>query len=100
MLAVVAEVNQYHQDFGAEDAGQDGDDTEVPEFVGIEALLAANLNDEHQAEDQAQGGHQAVGRQAEIAKVKETGKHVAILDAEGSSALHIAVSTWHLAFSQ
>src|SRR5208337_5110431 len=82
MLAVVAELNQYHQDLGAEDAGQDGNDTEVPELVGIEALLAANLNDEHEAEDQAQGGHQAVGRQAEIANVKETRKHLSILDAE------------------
>src|SRR5271165_1034325 len=83
MLAVVAELNQYHQDLGAEDARQDGDDAEVPELVGIEALLAADLDDEHEAEDQAQGGHQAVRRQAEIAKVKETGKHVFILDAKG-----------------
>ena len=70
VLAVVAEVDQDHQHLGADNAGQNGDDAEVPELVGIEALLAAELDDEQQAKDQAQGGHQPVGRKAETAKVK------------------------------
>ena len=90
MLAVIAKFNQHHQDLGAEDARQDGDDAEVPELVRIKALLPANLDDEQQAKDQAQGGHQAVGRQAEIAKVKETGKHFAILDAKGDDRFQVS----------
>ncbi len=70
MLAVVAEVHQDHQDLGAGNAGEDGDDAEVPELVGIESLLATKLDDEHEAKDQAQGGHQPIGGKAEVANVK------------------------------
>ena len=64
------QVDQHHQNLGADNAGKDGDDAEVPELVGIEALLAAELDDEQQAEDQAKRGHQAIGRKIETAKVK------------------------------
>ena len=66
---VVAKVDQDHQDLGAEDAGENGDDAEVPELVGIEALLAAKLDDEQQAEDQAERRHHAIGGKVEIAKM-------------------------------
>src|SRR5271165_6615132 len=83
MLAIVAKFNQHHQDLGPDDARQDGDDAEVPELVRVKPLLPANLDDEQQAEDEAQRCHQAVGGETEVAKVKETGKHVCILDAKG-----------------
>src|SRR5271167_2028650 len=89
MLAIVAEFNQHHQYLGAEDTRQDGDDAEVPELLRVKSLLPANLDDEQQAEDEAQGCHQAVGGETEVTKVKETGKHVCILDAKGCAWLQI-----------
>ncbi len=69
MRRVIAKVDQDHQELGAQDAGQDGDDAKVPELVGIKALLAAKLHDEQKPEDQAERGHRAVGRNAETAKM-------------------------------
>src|SRR5271165_3708533 len=83
MLPVIAKLNQHHQDLGAEDTSQDSDNAEVPELVRVKALLLANLDDEQQAEDKAQRCHQAIGRETEVANVKETGKHLGILDAKG-----------------
>src|SRR5208283_3864869 len=82
MLPVIAKFNQHHQDLCAKDTRQDSDDAEVPELVRVEALLLANLDDEQQAKDEAQSGHEAIGRETEVANVKETGKHLAILDAK------------------
>ncbi len=70
MGLVIAEVDQDHQHFRAHYAGENGDQAKVPELVGIETLLAAESNDEQQAEDQAQRRHQAIGREVKTAKVK------------------------------
>ncbi len=70
MFAIVSEIHEDHEDLRANNAGEDGDDAKVPKFVGIEALLTTELDDEHEAKDQAQGGHQSVGGQAKIANVK------------------------------
>ncbi len=70
MRRVIGQVDQHHQDLRAEDAGENRDDAEIPKLVGIEALLAAELDDEQQPEDQAQGRHQAICRQIETAQVE------------------------------
>ncbi len=49
---------------------KNSDDAEVPELVGIETLLAAELDDKQQAENQAKSRHQAICRKIETAKVK------------------------------
>src|SRR5664279_1982404 len=100
MLAVVAEIHQDHQDLGAQHAGQNGDDAEVPELVGIESLLASHVQDDHEAADQSQRGHHAIRGEIEIAEVQETWEHTSILDAEatlqglsGSAAPHSGSKT-------
>jgi hypothetical protein len=43
-------------------------------------LLPADMNDQHQAADEAQCGHYSVRGQDKMANVDKTGKHVVILD--------------------
>ena len=63
-------VGDEHQQLGADNAGENGDDAKVPKLVGIKALFAAEFDDEQQAKNQAQRSHQAVGRKTETAKMK------------------------------
>ena len=70
VFAIVSEIHEDHQDLRANNAGENRNDAKVPKLVGIESLLATELDDKHEAKDQAQGGHQSVGGQAKIANVK------------------------------
>jgi hypothetical protein len=53
MLAIIAEIHKYHQNLRPDDAGEDSNDTQVPELVRIKALLAAEPYHQHKAEDEA-----------------------------------------------
>lgn len=87
MLAVISELVEDVENFGADNAREDRDDPKVPELLGIKALLAADVDDKHQPENEAERGHHAIGRQGKMANVDKSRVHVGILDvSEAQSA--------------
>lgn len=64
------------KDFCAQNPGQNDENPKVPGVIAIDALLFGIANTDPESDQYTRGDQQAISRQAKVANVKESGKHV------------------------
>jgi hypothetical protein len=72
---VIAPIIDHIKNLGAENAAENHENTEVPCVLGIDALLLRVADTDPEPDQNSDRDQQAIGRQAEIANVKESREH-------------------------